>query len=118
MTLAATYTTATTVQIRSARAEPRRIKNVSNFNTLGSGRGQPEHLCTELSTGLIESDACQIGTLECAPLWHGPMLRPAFVAQVLGQVMMNRPDRANLQATLSYRHRAPRISLSLFDVRI
>ncbi len=28
------------------------------------------------------------GTESAAPLWNGPRLRPAFVAQVLGQVMM------------------------------
>jgi hypothetical protein len=33
--------------------------------------------------------ACEMsrtGTFEHAPLWYGPRLRPAFVAQVLGQV--------------------------------
>ncbi len=29
------------------------------------------------------------GTEACAPLWYGPQLRPAFVAQILGQVMQS-----------------------------
>jgi hypothetical protein len=27
------------------------------------------------------------GTLETAPLWYGPRLRPPFVAQIIGQVL-------------------------------
>lgn len=33
-------------------------------------------------TGPSQSD-----TGDCVPLWHGPRLRPAFVAQILGQVL-------------------------------
>ena len=33
-------------------------------------------------------DVCRFKTEPGEPLWNGPRLRPAFVAQVLGQVMM------------------------------
>ncbi len=40
-----------------------------------------------------KSAVSQNGTSDFAPLWHGPMLSPTFVAQVLGQVLMdNRPQ--------------------------
>lgn len=38
---------------------------------------------------------CQYETEVCGPFWNGPRLRPAFVAQVLGQAMeKERPARA------------------------
>jgi len=36
-----------------------------------------------------------------APLWYGPRLRPVFVAQVLGQILMH--DRGAQPSTASYR---------------
>ncbi len=39
-----------------------------------------------------QADLSQSGTSNFAPVWHGPLLKPTFVAQVLGQVLMdNRP---------------------------
>lgn len=42
----------------------------------------------------------QNGTSDFAPLWHGPMLTPTFVAQVLGQVLMD--PRAQVSAPSAY----------------
>ena len=43
------------------------------------------------------------GAKAAAPLWNGPRLNPAFVAQVLGQVMMDTQDRASARAPAGYR---------------
>lgn len=38
------------------------------------------------------------GTSDFASTWHGPLLKPAFVAQVLGQVLMDRRSPASVSA--------------------
>ena len=49
------------------------------------------------------ADASRIGTNAYAPLWNGPRLQPAFVAQVLGQVMMDGREEALRLALPAYR---------------
>jgi hypothetical protein len=56
----------------------------------------------------------QFGTGRGAPLWNGPRLMPAFVAQVLGQVMMDPRDRASGLAPAAYRIQAPQIPQGSF----
>lgn len=53
--------------------------------------------------------AAQFGTSGVAPLWNGPRLRPAFVAQVLGQVMMDDRATALSLAPAAYRERGAQI---------
>jgi hypothetical protein len=55
------------------------------------------------------------GTLEGAPLWNGPRLRPAFVAQVLGQVMME-PAKPALNAAPNAYTQATQIGPGAFFV--
>ena len=56
------------------------------------------------------------GTETTAPLWNGPRLQPAFVAQVLGQVMMDAQARALSLAPAAYRREAAQIRQgSFFD---
>ena len=52
------------------------------------------------------------GTDEAAPLWNGPRLRPAFVAQVLGQVMMDRAPASG--AAAAYRQPVAQIARGAF----
>lgn len=49
------------------------------------------------------------GTYETAPLWYGPRLRPAFVAQAIGQILYrgNRDPRPALAAYEEGAARAP-----------
>ena len=49
------------------------------------------------------------GTTDYAPLWNGPRLRAAFVAQVLGQVMMDPSDAALSLAPAAYAERGAQI---------
>ena len=44
----------------------------------------------------------QNGTSDFAPLWHGPQLSPTFVAQVLGQVLMDPRARTSPDRSLAY----------------
>jgi hypothetical protein len=48
-----------------------------------------------------------------APLWDGPRLRPAFVAQVLGQVLMDAQSQALSLAPAAYRQRNAQIAHGL-----
>jgi hypothetical protein len=62
------------------------------------------------------AQASHIGTRPGAPLWNGgPRLRPAFVAQVLGQVMMDAQTRALSLAPAAYRERIAQVASSAFD---
>src|ERR1700710_1751883 len=58
----------------------------------------PPHLRVEL--------VCQSDTQRLDPFWDGPRLLPAFVAQVLGQVMPERRDDAAMAHT-AYGSAAP-----------
>ena len=49
------------------------------------------------------------GTTEYAPLWNGPRLRPAFVAQVLGQAMTEDRVCALSLAPAAYRQSGAQI---------
>lgn len=61
----------------------------------------------------------RIGTISFDPLWNGPCLRPAFVAQVLGQVMMDAREEASRLAPSAYRGRAAQVAPALlFDCEI
>ena len=58
----------------------------------------------------------RIGTQTGAPLWNGPRLQPAFVAQVLGQVLMDPAQRGLSLAPAAYGREAPQIpNGSFFD---
>ena len=56
----------------------------------------------------------RIGTGFSAPNWNGPRLKPAFVAQVLGQVMMDARDQALDRAAPAYRGQAAQIPNGVF----
>jgi hypothetical protein len=56
---------------------------------------------------MVRSAACQNDTAPAPSHWDGPRLRPAFVAQVIGQVLMNTQSRALVWAPSAYRQRNP-----------
>jgi hypothetical protein len=53
-------------------------------------------------------------THDAAPLWHGPALRAAFVAQLLGQVM---PQQGVQSGLSGYEPRRERVLSLGFDAR-
>lgn len=59
---------------------------------------------------------CQFETQDHASLWNGPRLRPAFVAQVLGQAM-NTAEVSAPRAQAAYRGSAVR-PIAIFDERL
>ena len=62
--------------------------NANGFNMLEQRDGGGAERSHDRRAGRRHSDACHFGTQSREPLWHGPRLKPTFVAQVLGQVMM------------------------------
>ncbi len=57
----------------------------------------------------------QSGTPAREPLWNGPRLNSAFVAQVMGQVLMERREPHSIRTTAAYREAAQIAPGSFFD---
>jgi hypothetical protein len=83
-----------------ARACPARNDNHSK--TLDEDEAAFERRWTDCPATRGPARPCRNGTIEYAPLWNGPRLRPDFVAQVLGQVMMDRREQAASLARVAY----------------
>lgn len=93
MTGNALITNATAAAARAVRTNAVRAGKTGNTSNFGR-----ETLCGNHEDGRRDPRLAQRGlsrfeTDERAPLWYGPRLRPAFVAQVLGQVLT--PDGAH-----------------------
>ena len=67
---------------RALRVEKARNTSNSGHDTLHGNHDAGHRDPRVAKRGLSRSE-----TDERAPLWHGPRLQPAFVAQVLGQVL-------------------------------
>ncbi len=87
---------------KSAVARPCPAGNYNHSKTLDEHNAAFERRGTHRLATRDPAHPCQNGTIEYAPLWNGPRLRPAFVAQVLGQVMMDRRDQAASLARVAY----------------
>ena len=77
-------------------------RNDSQSKTLGSSEGFDERQRRPHPVSDAGPQACQNGTGEFAPLWNGPRLRPVFVAQVLGQVMMDHRQQTSSLSRAAY----------------
>lgn len=89
-----------------ARAGLARVEKARNSSDLGQQRmDDPRHRAGH-DAHLASHDLSQSETGEHAPLWYGPRLRPAFVAQVLGQVMGTRDIRDPQSVFAAYEDRA------------
>ena len=79
-----------------------RVRNASGVNGLGdAARGAG----ATFDDALAEAEPVELsqsGTYEAAPPWYGPVLRPTFVAQVMGQVMMDHREQAVSLTRLAY----------------
>ena len=83
-----------------------RVRCAGKTNTSGSLHGEDagqEAFGRNAQSDRRHAQASRIGTTAYAPLWNGPRLRPAFVAQVLGQVMMDGREEALRLALPAYR---------------
>ena len=71
-----------------ARTALRGVGDANQSRTLDGECAGDEEFRTSASIRRHPRRMSRNGTDESEPLWNGPTLRPAFVAQVLGQVMM------------------------------
>jgi hypothetical protein len=85
-----------TTTLPNAAALPARTRNIvrsaqasNDFRTLDGERHSSARMRGETRPTATITTASRSGTVSGAPLWNGPTLRPAFVAQVIGQVMMD-----------------------------
>jgi hypothetical protein len=98
---------------RSAVVEPCPIGNDNISKTIGEDGATSGGGWRDRRLARSPAPPCQNGTVACAPLWNGPRLRPAFVAQVLGQVMMDHRKQAAGLARVAYGHDVTQILAAL-----
>lgn len=72
---------------QTLRAASARVEKACESNTLHNDARHEDFAAAGSARAHANSALQQNETQSCAPLWHGPRLRAAFVAQVLGQVM-------------------------------
>jgi hypothetical protein len=104
-----------TVTFASSATQPRgdvRVRSAGKGNTSRSLNGEDageEAFGHSAQDDRRHGPASRIGTTAYDPLWNGPRLRPAFVAQVLGQVMMDGRQEALRLALPAYRGESAQI---------
>ncbi len=79
-----------------------RVHNASGLNGLGNAAANPAGDWDDTQPDIAGTGLSRNGTTEFAPLWNGPALRPTFVAQVMGQVMMDHREQALSLTRLAY----------------
>ena len=84
--------------------------------TLDGGNAGDERSFESRNNGRRCTDPSHFGTASAAPLWNGPRLRPAFVAQVLGQVLMD--DNRSRMSPAAYPHVAQIAPGAFFDAGV
>jgi hypothetical protein len=89
------------------------IGNGNHSKTIGEDGATSGRRSTDHAPAARAVQPCRNETVSFAPLWNGPRLRPAFVAQVLGQVLMNPRERASGLARVAYDNGAPKIPAAL-----
>lgn len=98
--------------VKLLAASPRACEKSSASSTLGQ---QPQnHEGEEQKTAPIQVElVCQDETPAFDPFWDGPRLLPAFVAQLMGQMSMDRRDAGVSVETAYGSARYPRQALLL-----
>jgi hypothetical protein len=96
-----------------ALAAVRRVGKPSSSSTLNAKRDGEDGFAHETSAKSRVFFVSQAGTNDSAPLWNGPRLRSAFVAQVMGQVLMDARVRAQGLAAPAYRRTMPQTASRL-----
>jgi hypothetical protein len=103
MNLPATHQALAAAHSRCRAAALRHSKKSSYSNTFGDNSQGSEASWDGLSSLPRQLGSYQSGTTQSAPLWNGLCLQPAFVAQVLGQVMYEGGPQAADRIVLAYR---------------
>lgn len=80
--------------------------NATSAGTFDGESAEDERVAQRRVADRRAAGLAQNGTAGNAPVWYGPPLRPVFVAQVLGQVLMRDHQQASPLAGTPYRSRA------------
>ena len=116
MTPTARYQMPPTMLAHNAVAASPCLGKRSHYRSLGEDPGAFERRSRDRRVQQSTAATCQIEPREFAPLWHGPRLRPAFIAQVIGQVTTDHIAPASNVACDAYRRGAAQVrSTGLFD---
>ncbi len=111
-----TATGALTVARRADAFHPRlvapRVGKAADANALHGERRDNARQQHDDGRENTQAALSRSGTEACEPLWYGPQLRPAFVAQILGQIMQ--PGARSVPPQV-YQRRLP--ASLLFDAR-
>jgi hypothetical protein len=91
---------------------PRRCEKPSSSSTLNREHQSFNHDDQKCASPMQIELVCQEETPRFDPFWDGPRLLPTFVAQLVGQVMVERRDSSVLVKT-AYASAAPRKALLL-----
>jgi hypothetical protein len=83
-------------------APVRPAANAASTGTFDGESADDERVSQRRVAERRRSSPSQNGTSPNAPIWHGPLLKPSFVAQVLGQVLMEHRARALARAPAAY----------------
>jgi hypothetical protein len=86
------------------------IKKTSAANALGQQKQEPRHEREKTRAPLRVEFASRNDTSRHDPFWDRPRLIPAFVAQLLGQVMPERREKTMVETTYG-RAGSPRMAL-------
>lgn len=101
-----------------ARAGRTRVEKACQTSDLNDGALQNDQRHAQLHGGAALAKPSQSETKDYAPLWYGPRLRPAFVAQVIGQVMKTGQARDRRSVFAAYEDGGRATARMTFDRRI
>ena len=94
MNLLPALSSALSANTMRAQATVRGIGNANSSRTLDGECEQEEQFRRNERGDRRAAPVSQTGTGNYVPFWNGPRLRPSFVAQVLGQVLMDSQSQA------------------------
>jgi len=88
--------------LKASAAQPRAVEKSSPSSGLGSRSRDTERRPDKPPPRLQVELVCQDGTAGFDPFWDGPRLRPAFVTQLLGQILPPPRESAPASARTVY----------------
>jgi hypothetical protein len=115
MTSAAAFAIVTSGGISSLRQTCARVEKLRDCSDLRNDWRRPEEKSGAHSTFTSRKDLSRNETAAREPLWNGPQLNAAFVAQVIGQVMADDSVKPPASASAAYRHHVAGPVSRVFD---
>jgi hypothetical protein len=106
------FDTSSRAGLRSLIASTRRCEKPSGSSILDGKRQDFNHDDQKPSRALQVELVCQEETRAFDPFWDGPRLMPAFVAQLMGQAIVERRD-SSVSVETAYGSLHPRKALLL-----